>query len=145
MAHPSAVPHVGFFNVLTQIQTAQLRHHSVADIAVVFATPRFQVFDEFQLNEFLVQHKVQGHEVRPALLHCARILLEGTGRFFNLRFELAAGVTNDLVECGVNFARQAAVRPRAGLFYIIKSKLIGNATAPCLVVGIDDVAQADTL
>ena len=89
--------------------------------------------------------KVQSHQVSPALFHCACILLEGACWLFDLRLELAAGMTNDLVKCRVNFACQAAVCTGAGLFYIVKGKLIGDAAASCFVVGIDDVTQAHAL
>ena len=63
VADPSTVAHVGLFDVGTQLQTTQLKHHAVSDVAIVFCSSCFQGFHQSQLHHFLIKHEVQRDQI----------------------------------------------------------------------------------
>ena len=95
---------MGFLDVVSHGQAAELHQHAVPDVAVVFAAPGLQILDQAEFDELLVEHEVECDEVRPPLLEGAGVLLDGAGGLRHPRLQLTARVADDLVECRVDLS-----------------------------------------
>ena len=77
MADPRPVAHVRLFNIRAFFQTTQLEHDPVSNVAVVLGLTGLKGLHQSEFYHLLVQHEVQGHQIRTALLQRGAVLLDG--------------------------------------------------------------------
>ena len=109
MADPRTVAHVRFLDVRALFQTAQLEHHPVSNVAVVFRLAGLEGLHQSEFNHLLVQHKVQGHQIRTAFLQGGAVLFDGLLGLAHSVFQFSRSVTDNFVHSRVQLSGQCAM------------------------------------
>ena len=141
-----AVLHVGLGIGLAQLDTAELRHDAVADVAHIGCLVGVGAVEQAEFHQFRIGHVVEAEEVGAGFFQCGCEFLERVGRRSGQ--QLAGAVAEAFVQIGVQVVGDVAVLLAEVDLVLVPGEFREDALRALLrrkCVGVGDVGDGHRL
>ena len=134
------VTHMGFFYIVTQLDTYQLSHQSVHHVRIIFSLISIVVRSQSQFTHLGIRQIIQAEEVGTGFFDGRAVCLQGIG--VNSWKQLTRAMTQTFMQVGMEVAGQVAILFKVCLFHFAINELVRESVAMgSLVISISEVSD----